>query len=145
LPGERGRSIGNPRRCATWAARLRPYVSAGTLPGFYGSFPALSPCVWRVFARLGKAGEPGIRLEKGESIDHAPSQSCMGADVAQPFPSTRRNGAQLTAAIARPEPPWGSESVCNNQTAVAALSQTANTTSYPGVRNGTFLPMKDAS
>jgi hypothetical protein len=61
------------------------------------------------------------------------------------FLSIRHNGAQLTAAIAMPEKPWGSESVCNNQTAVAALSQTANTSSYHGVGSGTFLPMQDAS
>jgi len=61
------------------------------------------------------------------------------------FLSIRHNGAQLTAAIAMPEKPWESESVSNNQTAVAALSQTANTSSYHGVGSGTFLPMQDAS
>ena len=68
----------------------------------------------------------------------------MGADAAQPFLSIRHNGAQLTAAIAMPEKPWESESVCNNQTAVAALSQTANTSGYPDVRNETFLRYRAA-
>ena len=56
-----------------------------------------------------------------------------------------RDRASLEAAIATPETAVGSETLCNTQTAVAALSQTANTSSYHGVGSGTFLPMQDAS